>query len=129
MATTGSEPVGAMGTDTPLAILSERPQLLYNYFKQLFAQVTNPPVDAIREELVMSADTCVGPEINMLEPSPDCARQIRLSSPILSNAEIEKLRILGDSDSHWGKPGFRSLTIPILYPATTRGGLATTLEG
>ena len=128
MAASGSEPVGSMGTDTPLAILSERPQLLYNYFKQLFAQVTNPPVDAIREALVMSADTCVGPEINMLEPSAECARQIRLSSPILSNQELEKLRLLGDSDSHWGKPGFRSLTIPIVFSIEAGEGLATALE-
>lgn len=92
----GEEPVGSMGTDTPLAVLSERPQLLYNYFKQLFAQVTNPPVDAIREELVMSTDTTVGPEANMLEPAPECARQIRLPSPILTNDQLNKLRHLGD---------------------------------
>ncbi|HXR98982.1 MAG TPA: glutamate synthase large subunit [Pyrinomonadaceae bacterium] len=129
MATTGSEAIGSMGTDTPLAILSERPQLLYNYFKQLFAQVTNPPVDGIREELVMSADTCVGPEANMLEPSPECARQIRLSSPILTNEELEKLRLLGDSDSHWGRSGFKSLTLPIVYAAAADGkGLATALD-
>ena len=129
MAATGSEAVGSMGTDTPLAILSERPQLLYNYFKQLFAQVTNPPVDGIREELVMSADTCVGPEANMLEPSPECARQIRLSSPILTNEELEKLRLLGDSDSPWGRSGFKSLMIPIVYTAAAEGkGLATTLD-
>ena len=129
MATTGSEPVGSMGTDTPLAILSERPQLLYTYFKQLFAQVTNPPVDGIREELVMSADTCVGPEANMLEPSPECARQIRLSSPILTNEELEKLRLLGDSDSHWGRSGFKSLTLPIVYAAAAaETGLATALD-
>ena len=109
MAASGSEAIGSMGTDTPLAILSERPQLLYHYFKQLFAQVTNPPVDGIREELVMSADTCVGPEANMLEPSPECARQIRLSSPILTNEELEKLRLFGDSDSNWGRSGFKSL--------------------
>ncbi|HET6976752.1 MAG TPA: glutamate synthase large subunit [Pyrinomonadaceae bacterium] len=129
MATTGSEPLGSMGADTPLAILSERPQLLYSYFKQLFAQVTNPPVDAIREELVMSADTCVGPEVNMLEPSPACARQIRLSSPILTNEELEKLRLFGDSDSHWGRAGFKSLTIPIVYSAAKGGkGLETALD-
>jgi glutamate synthase (ferredoxin) len=74
-----------MGTDTPLAIFSPRPQLLYNYFKQLFAQVTNPPVDGIREELIMSLDTTIGPEANILEPSAECARQIRLKSPVLTN--------------------------------------------
>ena len=129
MAVGGIEPIGSMGTDTPLAILSERPQLLYNYFKQLFAQVTNPPVDGIREELVMSANTCVGPEINMLEPSPECARQIRLRSPILTNQELEKLRLLGDSDSLWGRWGFKSLTIPIVYAAADDGNLlATTID-
>jgi len=121
MASTGNEAVGSMGTDTPLAVLSERPQLLYNYFKQLFAQVTNPPVDAIREQLVMSADTCIGPEANILEPSPECARQIRLPSPILTNEELEKLRLLGDSESIWGKAGFKSLTIPTIFQVAQRG--------
>ena len=111
----GSEAIGSMGTDTPLAVLSAKSQLLYNYFKQLFAQVTNPPVDAIREELVMSTDTTIGPEANMLEPTPECARQIKLSSPILTNEELEKLRQLGDSASHWGSKGFRSITLPMLY--------------
>src|SRR5439155_9823982 len=104
-----------MGTDTPLAVLSERPQLLYNYFKQLFAQVTNPPVDAIREELIMSTDTTVGPEANMLEPTPECARQIKLPSPILTNGELEKLRHLGDSDKHGDNSIFKSLTLPMLF--------------
>jgi glutamate synthase (ferredoxin) len=99
-----------------LAVLSERPQLLYNYFKQLFAQVTNPPVDAIREELIMSTDTTVGPEANMLEPSPECARQIKLPSPILSNSEMEKLKHLADA----GFSGFKSITLPMLFP--TAGG-------
>ena len=90
MATDGNEAIGSMGSDTPLAVLSERPQLLYNYFKQLFAQITNPPVDAIREELIMSTDTTVGPEANMLEPTPECARQIKLPSPILTNKRIGK---------------------------------------
>jgi glutamate synthase (ferredoxin) len=114
MAATGNEPVGSMGNDTPLAVLSERPQLLYNYFKQLFAQVTNPPVDPIREELIMSTSTTVGPEANMLEPSPECARQIKLPSPILSNRELEKLKHLEEA----GFIGFRSLTLPMLFPVT-----------
>jgi len=126
MAATGSEPLGSMGTDTPLAVLSERPQLLYNYFKQLFAQVTNPPIDGIREELVMSADTCVGPEANMLEPSAECAQQIRLSSPILTNEELEKLRLLGDARQ---KPGLRSLTLPAIFRVAQGGkGLATAID-
>ncbi len=81
MATDGVEPTGSMGTDTPLAVLSNRPQLLYNYFKQLFAQVTNPPVDAIREEIIMAVDTAIGPEGNLLEPTPASARQIELATP------------------------------------------------
>ncbi len=117
----GTEAIGSMGTDTPLAVLSTKPQLLYSYFKQLFAQVTNPPVDAIREELIMSTDTTIGPEANMLEPSPDCARQIKLSSPILTNTELEKLRLLGDSDSPWGSKGFKSITLPMLYDVVEGG--------
>ena len=129
MASTANEAVGSMGTDTPLAVLSERPQLLYNYFKQLFAQVTNPPVDGIREQLVMSADTCIGPEANMLEPSPQCARQIRLRSPVLTNEELEKLRLLGDSESIWGKAGFKSLTIPTIFRvAQGRKGLEKAID-
>ncbi|HKZ02637.1 MAG TPA: glutamate synthase central domain-containing protein, partial [Pyrinomonadaceae bacterium] len=115
MATDGNEPIGSMGSDTPLAVLSERPQLLYNYFKQLFAQITNPPVDAIREELVMSTDTTVGPEANMLEPTEECARLIKLRSPILTNYQMEKLRHLEDADNRFGNSSFRSITLPMLY--------------
>ena len=125
MATGGNEAIGSMGTDTPLAVLSERPQLLYNYFKQLFAQVTNPPVDAIREELIMSTDTTVGPEANMLEPTPDGARQIRLGSPILLNEELEKLKHLSDA----GLSGFKSVTLPMLFVASEgRRGLEKALD-
>ena len=112
MATDGVEPNGSMGTDTPLAVLSNRSQLLYNYFKQLFAQVTNPPVDAIREEIVMAVDTSIGPEGNLLEPTPASARQINLASPVLRNEELEKLRHLGvNGHSH----GFHAITIPMLF--------------
>jgi glutamate synthase (ferredoxin) len=124
MARDGNEAVGSMGTDTPLAVLSERPQLLYNYFKQLFAQVTNPPVDAIREALIMSTDTTVGPEANLLEPTPECARQIKLSSPILTNQELAKLKQLGAV----GFSGFKSLTLAMLFPAKAgRRGLRDAL--
>ena len=100
MATDGVEPNGSMGTDTPLAVLSNRPQLLFNYFKQLFAQVTNPPVDAIREEIIMAVDTAIGPEGNLLEPTPASARQIDLPTPVLRNEELEKLRNLdGGADA------------------------------
>ncbi|HQZ95182.1 MAG TPA: glutamate synthase large subunit, partial [Pyrinomonadaceae bacterium] len=111
----GEEAIGSMGNDTPLAVLSKKPQLIYNYFKQLFAQVTNPPIDAIREEIVTSTDTTIGPEYNLLEPIPECARQIKLNSFILNNAELEKLRLLGDSESSFGKFGFRSITLPMLF--------------
>ncbi len=104
----GVEAVGSMGTDTPLAVLSNRPQLLYNYFKQLFAQVTNPPIDCIREEIVTSTETTVGPEGNLLEPKPESCRQIRLKSPILSNEEFGKLRHIKD-------PHFKSTALSTLY--------------
>ncbi|MBD7966483.1 glutamate synthase large subunit [Paenibacillus gallinarum] len=110
MASTGMEATGSMGYDAPLAILSDRPQRLYNYFKQMFAQVTNPPIDALREEIVTSTLTTIGPERNLLLPEPESARQIRVSSPILSNEEFAKLR-------HIRRPGFRSMTIPIFFPA------------
>ncbi|HYJ92582.1 MAG TPA: glutamate synthase central domain-containing protein, partial [Pyrinomonadaceae bacterium] len=111
----GSEATGSMGNDTPIAVLSKKQQLLYNYFKQLFAQVTNPPIDAIREEIVTSTDTMMGPEFNLLEPGPECARQIKLNSFILDNAELEKLRLLGDSETEFGKAGFKSITLPMLF--------------
>ncbi len=129
MATSGAEAIGSMGTDTPLAVLSSRPQLLYNYFKQLFAQVTNPPVDGIREELIMSATTTIGPEANMLEPSPECARQITLDSPIITNEQVEQLRYLGESDGPFGKNGFKSLTLSMVYHVGEGGeGLASSID-
>ncbi len=108
MAKNGVEPIGAMGTDTPLAVLSDKPQLLYNYFKQLFAQVTNPPIDCIREEIVTSAVTTLGAERNLLDPSPESCRLIELKSPILTNEQLEKLRNVK-------VPGFRAVTLPILF--------------
>src|SRR5215213_8956959 len=115
MANGGAEAIGSMGNDTPPAVLSKRPQLLYNYFKQLFAQVTNPPIDAIREELVTSTDTMIGRDDNLFEPSPEAVHQIKLNSFILTNEELEKLRYLGDSESVWGKSKFRSITFPMLF--------------
>lgn len=108
MAKDGVEPVGSMGNDIPLAVLSDRPQLLYNYFKQLFAQVTNPPLDSIREEIVTATETTIGPERNLLLPEPESCRQIKLKYPILTNEELEKLR-------HIDIPGFKSVTLPILF--------------
>src|SRR5262249_56916490 len=92
MAINGEEPVGSMGTDTSLAVLSDRPRLLYDYFKQLFAQVTNPPLDAIREELVTTMGSTIGPEGNLLEARPESCRQIRIKYPIIDNDQVAKLR-------------------------------------
>ena len=109
MAKNGEEPVGSMGTDTALAVLSNRPRPLYDYFKQLFAQVTNPPLDPIREELVTSMESTIGPEGNLLEPEPESCRQI-VPRPGLSNEELAKLRHVTAS------PGSRPVTLPMLYP-------------
>ena len=122
MARDGAEAVGSMGTDTPLAVLSNRPQLLFNYFKQLFAQVTNPPVDCIREEIIMSTETAIGSERNLLEPSPEHARLIELKSPVLTNEEFAKLK-------HLDLPGFKSITLPILFKvADGPGGLEQAMD-
>jgi glutamate synthase domain-containing protein 2/glutamate synthase domain-containing protein 1/glutamate synthase domain-containing protein 3 len=110
MARDANEAVGSMGTDTPLAVLSNKAQSLFNYFKQLFAQVTNPPIDCIREEIIMSTETAIGSEKNLLKPSPENCRLIELKSPILSNEEFAKLK-------HLDLPGFKSTTLPILFRA------------
>jgi glutamate synthase (ferredoxin) len=125
MALDGNEAVGSMGNDAALAVLSDRPQLLYSYFKQLFAQVTNPPVDCIREEIIMSMETSIGAEYNLLEPTPRSARQIKLASPILKNEELEKLRRLDGNEPG----GFKTITLPILYPVEQgAAGLGRALE-
>jgi glutamate synthase (ferredoxin) len=108
MARDGVEATGSMGTDTPLAVLSDRPKLLYDYFQQLFAQVTNPPIDSIREEIVTSALTTIGSERNLLKPEPESCHLIALNSPILSNADLAKLKNLNQAD-------FKSVTMPILF--------------
>jgi glutamate synthase (NADPH) large chain len=92
MARTGAEPIGSMGTDTPIAALSDRPRLLFDYFTQLFAQVTNPPLDAIREELVTSLQGTIGPEANLLEPTPASCRQVVMPFPVIDNDELAKIR-------------------------------------
>ncbi|MCA1687974.1 MAG: glutamate synthase subunit alpha, partial [Actinobacteria bacterium] len=94
MARDGKEPDGSMGTDTPLAVLSERPQLLFSYFKQHFAQVTNPPIDPLREELVMSLKMSLGPEQNLFDETPEHCRRILIDQPVLTAAELEKIRQL-----------------------------------
>jgi glutamate synthase (NADPH/NADH) large chain len=103
MANTGAEPIGSMGTDTPIAALSDKPRLLFDYFSQLFAQVTNPPLDAIREELVTSLAGTIGPEANLLEPAPVSCRQVVLPFPVISNDDLAKIRHINrDGDM----PGF-----------------------
>jgi glutamate synthase (NADPH) large chain len=113
MARAGAEPLGSMGTDTPISPLSLRPRLLFDYFHQLFAQVTNPPLDAIREELVTSLSTTIGPEGNLLDPGPASCRQIVLPYPILDNDELAKLLSIDeDGDMH----GYKAVRVSGLYP-------------
>ena len=122
MAPDGVEAIGSMGNDTPLAVLSNKPQLLYDYFKQLFAQVTNPPIDCIREELVTSAETRLGSEGNLLSPQPSDCRRLELKWPILTNEEFAKLRRID-------LPGLKVGALPILF-RVSRGekGLVKSLE-
>ncbi|MBI1740494.1 MAG: glutamate synthase subunit alpha, partial [Candidatus Koribacter versatilis] len=110
MASTGEEPIGSMGTDTPLACLSDRPQPLFNYFKQLFAQVTNPPIDPIREEMVMSLVSYIGTERNILEETPENCHTLKLPHPILTNRDLEKLRRVSRGD-------LLAITLPALFRA------------
>jgi glutamate synthase (ferredoxin) len=122
MARNGEEPIGSMGTDTALAVLSDHPRPLYDYFKQLFALVTNPPLDQIREELVTSMESTIGPEGNLLQPAPGSCRQIVIPDPVLTNEEVAKLR-------HVDHPWFRSATLPMLYPvAEGTAGLERALQ-
>ena len=116
-------PLGSMGNDAPLAALSDQSHLLYNYFKQLFAQVTNPPIDPIREELITATETTLGSERNLLNPEPESCRQIRLKTPILKDEELEKLRRID-------RPGFKAATLSITFKvADGEAGLENGLEG
>ena len=122
MATSGEEPLGSMGTDTALAVLSDRSRPLYDYFKQLFAQVTNPPLDAIREELVTTMESTIGPEGNLLDPRPESCRQIKIKYPIIDNDQLAKLRYVYE-------PAFKSTTLPMLFDQSRGGrGLAAAME-
>jgi glutamate synthase domain-containing protein 2/glutamate synthase domain-containing protein 1/glutamate synthase domain-containing protein 3 len=122
MAENGIEPIGSMGNDAALAVLSNKPKLLYNYFKQLFAQVTNPPIDAIREEIVIATEVMVGAESNLLKPTAQSCHQIRLDYPILTNEELAQIR-------HSRIPGFVTATLPIVFRADSGGaGLLQGLE-
>ena len=115
MAEQGKEPTASMGNDTPHAVLSQKPQLVYNYFKQLFAQVTNPAIDPIREELVMSLECYIGGRKNLLSETPEHCRKVHLAQPILTNEELEKIRQISG--------GFKAKTISILFSA--KGGSAS----
>ncbi len=121
MAIAGEEPIGSMGDDTALAVLSERPQPLFKYFKQLFAQVTNPPVDAIREELVMELTTYIGPEGNLLSESAAHAHRLELEHPVLTNLDLEKIRNIA-------KGVLNSVTINILFDPTSKHGMRNRLD-
>ncbi|MFM7624598.1 MAG: glutamate synthase large subunit [Actinomycetota bacterium] len=126
MARTGAEPIGSMGTDTPVAVLSEKPRLLFDYFSQLFAQVTNPPLDAIREELVTSLGGSIGPEHNLLDPGPASCRQISLEFPVLDNDQLAKI-IHVNADGN--NPGFSTYVVRGLFPIADGGeGLKARLE-
>ena len=114
MAMNGEEAIGSMGHDAALAVLSDRPRLLYDYFTQVFAQVTNPPLDAIREELVTAMGSTIGPEGNLLDPQPESCHQIALKYPVIDNDQVAKLR-------HLYYPGFRTITLPMLFDPA-RGG-------
>lgn len=116
----GVEAVGSMGSDTPLAVLSDRPKLLYDYFQQLFAQVTNPPIDSIREEIITSPITTIGAERNLLDPQPESCHLIKLNSPILTNAQLARLQ---------GNSEFKTVTTPILFdPTSGVEGMRSTIE-
>jgi len=115
----GAEPIGSMGTDTPIAVLSERPRLLFDYFQQLFAQVTNPPLDAIREEVVTSVGTSVGPEANLLAPGPDSCRQLVLPFPIIDNDDLARIIHIDDDGTH---PHLASVVVGGLFRVAGGGG-------
>ncbi|MEO6318152.1 MAG: glutamate synthase large subunit, partial [Acidimicrobiales bacterium] len=126
MARTGAEPLGSMGTDTPVAVLSDRSRLLFDYFQQLFAQVTNPPLDAIREELVTSMGSTIGPEGNLLRPGPTSCRQVVLPHPILTNQQLAKLLYINDDND---MSGFKPFAIDGLYRVAEGGdGLRRALD-
>jgi glutamate synthase (NADPH/NADH) large chain len=118
MAREGSEAIGSMGTDTPVAVLSRRPRQLFDYFQQLFAQVTNPPLDAIREELVTSLFARLGPEGNLFDPRATSCRTVHLDNPVLTDHELARLVQI---DGPGGPPGFRSAVLPALYPVADGG--------
>ena len=118
MAKNGMEPLGSMGTDTPIAALSDKPRLIFDYFSQLFAQVTNPPLDAIREELVTSLGTSMGPEHNLLDPGPSSCRQISLAFPVIDNDELAKIIHVNADGDH---PGLSAYVVRGLFSIADGG--------
>ena len=124
MAREGKEALGSMGTDTPVAVLSKRSRLLYDYFQQLFAQVTNPPLDAIREEIITSVYGWLGPEGNLLDPQPESCRQILIDHPVLTNEQLARL-----IDIEHVNPAFRTAVVDCLFPVAEGGpGLHSALD-
>jgi len=121
MAENGEEPAGSMGNDTPLAVLSDRPQLLFSYFRQMFAQVTNPAIDPMREQLVMSLAMNLGPQGNLLEVGAEHARQIRIPQPVLTESDIGALRAVTE-------PTLRAITLPTVFDVAERAGLEPAVE-
>ena len=108
MMSAGKEAIGSMGTDTPLAVLSHKPQLLYNYFKQLFAQVTNPPLDGIREEIVTDTSLSIGSDYNLFSVDPIHAKKLRIQNPIISNEDLDKIKFIKHQD-------FQAASVSVLY--------------
>ncbi|HSP12080.1 MAG TPA: glutamate synthase central domain-containing protein, partial [Salegentibacter sp.] len=122
MATLGKEAIGSMGADIPLAVLSDKPQLLFNYFKQLFAQVTNPPLDGIREEIVTDISLSIGEDRNIFDIIPEQAKKLRIQNPVISNEDLDKIKYID-------QPGFQTESISILYEAEKGlNGLETRLD-
>ncbi len=122
MGETGKEPLGSMGDDSPLAVLSDRPRMLYDYFRQLFAQVTNPPLDAIREELVTSLNSTIGTEQNMFDETPAHCHMLRLEQPIITERELAKIREIKNG-------ALKAITLPMVYDVSTGGeGLREAIE-
>ena len=122
MATLGKEAIGSMGADIPLAVLSDKPQLLFNYFKQLFAQVTNPPLDGIREEIVTDISLAIGEDRNIFDIIPEQAKKLRIQNPVISNEDLDKIKYID-------QPGFKTESISILYEAEKGlNGLETRLD-
>ena len=112
MCNTGAEPIASMGNDTPLAVLSDRPQLLFNYFRQMFAQVTNPPIDALREKIVTSTAVYAGKNGNLLQESADNCHVLKIENPILSDLDLLKIKSMD-------RPGFKVAVVPILFYKST----------